>query len=173
MNFFFFKYGTDTKWHGPGRIVAIDNKMIYIKYGRVVIHTSEPRVTKTALGTRFDNNGEVPREQEPTHENSGTRRQQSAARATANTTDSDDDTDLEPEVVFDTQNAPSADHETCEHAVGDAQGDSCANEDPDTHSIEATNSSEATEDTRNQSFSSDPECGLPGPNLNTSGSNLV
>ena len=50
----FFKYGTDNKWHGPGRIVAIDNKGIYIKHGRVVIHTSEPRVTKTALGTRFD-----------------------------------------------------------------------------------------------------------------------
>ena len=52
----FFKYGTDNKWH------AIDNKLIYIKYGRVVIHTSEPRVTKTVVGSRFENNGEVPRE---------------------------------------------------------------------------------------------------------------
>ena len=24
----FFKYGTDNKWHGPGRVVAIDNKVI-------------------------------------------------------------------------------------------------------------------------------------------------
>ena len=87
--------------------------MIYIKYGRVVIHTSEPRITKTALGSRFDDNGEVLREQKPIHVNGRT-------RATA---DSDDDTDLEPEVVLDKQDAPSADHETGEQAVGDVQGD--------------------------------------------------
>ena len=52
----FFKYGTDNKWHGSGGVVAIDNKVIYIKYGRVIIHTSEPRITKTAAGSRFDNN---------------------------------------------------------------------------------------------------------------------
>ena len=73
-----------------------------------MIHTSEPRVTKTALGTRFDEKGEVPREQDPTHVNGRMRRQQSAARATVNTADSDDDNDLELEVVLNTRNTPPA-----------------------------------------------------------------
>ena len=130
-----------------------------------MIHTSEPRVTKTALGSRFDDNGEVPREQEPTHVNGRTRGQQFASRATADTADSD-----EPEVVLDTQDAPSADHETGEQAVENTQGNPRANKYPDTSSMEATNGSEAVQDTRNQSFSSNLERGSPGSNLDTSGS---
>ena len=145
-----------------------------------MIHTSEHRVTKTAVGSRFDDNGEVPREQVPTNVNGRTRRQRSDARVIADTADCDDDTDLEPdaepagpntaartadpEAVLDAQDAPPAAHETVEQAVGDIQGDPHANEDPDTNSREATNGSEAGQDTRNQSFISNPECGLPGPN---------
>ena len=157
----FFKYGTDNKWHGPGRIVAIDNKGIYIKHGRVVIHTSEPRVTKTALGTRFDDKREVPREQDPTYENGSTRRQESAAKSTVNTAD-DDDNDLELEVVLGTQNTPSTGHETDEHDVEGAQEDLRGNEEPDTSSIEAVR------EARNQGRSLDPERDCTEPNLDTS-----
>ena len=136
--------------------------------------------TTSDTQARFDDNGEVPRQQVPTQVNGRTRRQRFAANATADTADSDDDTDLEPdaepagpntaartadpEAVLDAQDAPPAAHETVEQAVGDIQGDPHANEDPDTNSREATNGSEAGQDTRNQSFNSNPECGLPGPN---------
>ena len=59
-----------------------------------------------------------------------------------------------------------------EQAVKDAQGDAHANEDPDTSSIEATNSSQAVQVARNQSFRSNPELGLPRSNLNTSGTSV-
>ena len=36
----------DKEWRGPGRIIALDNKIVFIKYGRAIIHTSEPRVTR-------------------------------------------------------------------------------------------------------------------------------
>ena len=49
--FVYFKYGTDKRWRGPGRIVAVDGKVVYIKWGRALIHTSESRVTKTAEQT--------------------------------------------------------------------------------------------------------------------------
>ena len=74
------------------------------------------------------------------------------------------------EAVLDTQDAHPAAHETVEQVVEDVHGDAHENEDPDTSRMGATNCSESAQATRNQSFSSNPEFGLPGSNLNTSGS---
>ena len=71
------------------------------------------------------------------------------------------------EAVLDTQDAHPAAHETVEQVVEDVHGDANENEDPDTSRMGATNCSESAQATRNQSFSSNPEFGLPGSNLNT------
>ena len=74
------------------------------------------------------------------------------------------------EAVIDAQDAPPAAHETVEQTDEDAHGDAHENEDPDTSSKKATNGSEATQEAKNQSSSSNPDVGLPGSNLNTAGS---
>ena len=43
----YFTYGMKSRWHGPGKVIAVDNKVVYIKYGRAIIHTSEPRLSRT------------------------------------------------------------------------------------------------------------------------------
>ena len=70
----------------------------------------------------------------------------------------------DPKAVLDARDAPPAAHETVEQAVKDAH----ENENPDSSNMEATNRYEAVQDARNQNFSSNPELGLPGSNLNTS-----
>ena len=89
---------------------------------------------KCKVISRFENNGEVPREQVLSHINGRTREQRSAAVVIADTADSNHDPDLEPdaepadpnaaartagpEAVRDAQDAPSAAHETVEQSVG-------------------------------------------------------
>ena len=40
----FYKYGNDSKWHGPGKIVGQDNKVVLIRHGGHIISTSQTRV---------------------------------------------------------------------------------------------------------------------------------
>ena len=102
--------------------------------------------------------------------NGRTRGQRSAAVDTADTADGNDDPDLEPYADpadtnaaarpacpgadRDAQDALPAVHESVEQAVGDVQGDPHANEDPETNNMEATNGSEAVQDAKYQSSSS-------------------
>ena len=42
----FYKFGKDPWWHGPGNVVAQDNKVIFIRHGGSIISTSPSRVQK-------------------------------------------------------------------------------------------------------------------------------
>ena len=42
----FYKQGTDPHWHGPGNVVAQDNKIVFIRHGSSIISTSPSRVQK-------------------------------------------------------------------------------------------------------------------------------
>ena len=42
----FFKRGTDKKWHGPGTVIGIDGKVIFVKHGRLYITCSPTRLIK-------------------------------------------------------------------------------------------------------------------------------
>ena len=33
----FYKFGTDTRWHGPGTVIGTDNKVIFIRHGGNVV----------------------------------------------------------------------------------------------------------------------------------------
>ena len=48
----YFRYGPKKGWHGPARVIAVDNKIIYLKYGRAIVHTSEPRVSRAAASAQ-------------------------------------------------------------------------------------------------------------------------
>ena len=42
----FYKFGTDTRWHGPGTVIGTDNKVIFIRHRGNVISTSQSRIIK-------------------------------------------------------------------------------------------------------------------------------
>ena len=39
-----YKFGKDARWHGPGKVIGQENKIIYIKHGGHIISTSQSRV---------------------------------------------------------------------------------------------------------------------------------
>ena len=39
-----YRFGTDPRWFGPGRVIGQENKVIYIKHGGHIISTSQSRV---------------------------------------------------------------------------------------------------------------------------------
>ena len=43
----FFRRGNDRKWHGPGTVIGVDGKVIFVKHGRLYITTSPTRLLKT------------------------------------------------------------------------------------------------------------------------------
>ena len=45
-----YKFGKDSRWHGPGKVVGQENKIIYIKHGGHIISTSQSRVYRPSLG---------------------------------------------------------------------------------------------------------------------------
>ena len=165
----FFKYGTDKKWHGPGRIIAVDNKIIYIKYGRVIIHTSEPRVTKTADGS----NKEQEQLSAPPHitarKKTGLSGLSARNQNNQEADSDDDDIDIEdngtadPDAVPADQDALEAAHESVE-AVGDAQHEAHANEDTETNGYQPFNDQEAW----HHSFSSNRGLDQSGQELDNS-----
>ena len=42
-----YKFGNDQRWHGPGRIVGQENKVVLIRHGGHIISTSQTRVYKS------------------------------------------------------------------------------------------------------------------------------
>ena len=42
----YFKRGADNKWHGPGTVIGIDGKVIFVKHGRLYITASPTRLIK-------------------------------------------------------------------------------------------------------------------------------
>ena len=148
--------------------------------------TADMADSDVETGLELDYKGEVPRVQVAPHGNGKARGQRSAAVVTADTADGNHDPDLEPYVGpvdrrsaarpagsdadRDTQDALPAAHQPVGQAVDDANGDSHANEDPETNNMEATNGSEAVLDAKYQSFSSNQECDLLGSISNISGS---
>ena len=45
----FYKFGTDSRWHGPGTIIGTDNKVIFLRHGGNVISTSQSRIIKADI----------------------------------------------------------------------------------------------------------------------------
>ena len=43
----YYRFGRDPRWHGPGKVVGQDNKVILIRHGGHVISTSQTRVFKS------------------------------------------------------------------------------------------------------------------------------
>ena len=120
--------------------------------------TADTRDSDVDAGLEFDNKGEVPTVQMAPHGKA--RGQWSAAVVTADTSDRNDDHDLEPYVGPADQNAAA--RPAGSEADRDAQGDSHVNEDPQTSNMEATNGSEAVQDSINRISSSNEECESPG-----------
>ena len=42
----YFKRGKDNKWHGPGTVIGVDGKVIFVKHGRLHITASPSRLIK-------------------------------------------------------------------------------------------------------------------------------
>ena len=42
----YFKRGKDNKWHGPGTVIGVDGKVIFVKHGRLYITASPSRLIK-------------------------------------------------------------------------------------------------------------------------------
>ena len=42
----FYKHGKDNAWHGPGKIIGLDNKVIIIRQGRFILSTSQSRIIR-------------------------------------------------------------------------------------------------------------------------------
>ena len=42
----YYKFGRDPGWQGPGRVVAQDNKLVFIRHGRNIIVSSLARISK-------------------------------------------------------------------------------------------------------------------------------
>ena len=58
----FFKRGLDNKWHGVGRVIGVDGKVIFVKHGRLYITASQSRLLKAnrvfeSYGTEIDKLG--------------------------------------------------------------------------------------------------------------------
>ena len=45
-----YKFGKDARWHGPGKVIGQENKIIYIKHGGHIISTSQSRVYRPGPG---------------------------------------------------------------------------------------------------------------------------
>ena len=45
----FYKFGTDSRWHGPGTIIGTDNKVIFLRHSGNVISTSQSRIIKADI----------------------------------------------------------------------------------------------------------------------------
>ena len=55
----YYKFGTDTRWHGPGTIIGIDNKVIFLRHGGNMISTSQSRLLKVKT-SRSDTDTSLP-----------------------------------------------------------------------------------------------------------------
>ena len=42
----YYKFGLSPGWHGPGKVVAQDNKLVYIRHGQNIIVASMSRISK-------------------------------------------------------------------------------------------------------------------------------
>ena len=45
-----YRFGTDTRWHGPAKIIGQENKVVFIKHGGHIISTSQSRVYRPGAG---------------------------------------------------------------------------------------------------------------------------
>ena len=40
----FYKFGTDPRWHGPGKVIGTDNKIVFLRHGGNIISMSQSRI---------------------------------------------------------------------------------------------------------------------------------
>ena len=45
-----YKFGTDPGWHGPGKVIGQDNKIVFVRHGGHIISVSQNRIYKPAPG---------------------------------------------------------------------------------------------------------------------------
>ena len=111
-----YKFGKDSRWHGPGKVIGQENKIIYIKHGGHIISTSQSRVYRhrgerqmvqaRAPGQPVQS-GPVPRVPTPRH-----RRNSLSSSSESSSSDSDTSSEEEEEEERDKEDERSEDAET-------------------------------------------------------------
>ena len=46
----FYKHGRSNQWHGPARVISLDNKVILIQQGQFLLSTSQSQLLKVNQG---------------------------------------------------------------------------------------------------------------------------
>ena len=57
-----YKFGADPGWHGPGKVIGQDNKIVFIRHGGHIISVSQNRIHKPGPGEQMVPGQTVPRQ---------------------------------------------------------------------------------------------------------------